>query len=413
MKIDTEKLWSLEAEAAVLGSIMLAPDCLLKLLPWLSDEHFYRPEHGKIYFALAKLAVADKPIDGVTLRTQLKADGCLDEIGGVEYLGKLMDSVPGAANFEYYAGIVKERAKYRKLVKAVDKINKAATESGDVSSQIKAVQEIALQLDSTESEKRWGTLAELVPQVVKQGAAETEYYATGLRNIDSIITGIAPGELVVLAGRPGMGKSALALQAALNMAAGGLSVLFFTLEMTRAALAKRALQSHQADDLTPLKVILHEGGLTPEQQLAFVKTHKQTTGVDVMFIDYLQLMSGGHRTENRQQEITTISRKLKRMAVSENIPVVALSQLNRAVEQREHHRPRLSDLRESGSIEQDSDLVMLLSREDYYRRNADPQAATDGDTDLIIAKNRRGPTGIARLVFVDDEVKFGDRADYE
>jgi len=155
--------------------------------------------------------------------------------------------------------------------------------------------------------------------------------------------------------------------------------------------------------------VLHEGGTTPEKQIAFIKTRKQLHKVDVVFIDYLQLMSSDRRNESRVQEITTISRKLKLAAVSENVPIIALSQLNRAVENRDKHRPRLSDLRDSGSIEQDADVVMLLSRKDYYSRNEDPEAPQDGETELIIAKNRRGPTGIAQLVFLDNFVKFGDK----
>ncbi len=207
-----------------------------------------------------------------------------------------------------------------------------------------------------------------------------------------------------------MGKSAIALQFALSMAKAGLSIVFFTLEMTHRALIERALKNEQASELKQLDVVLHENGQKPEEQIAFIKSRKQTHKVDAVFVDYLQLMSAGRRNENRVQEITTISRKLKLAAVSEGIPIIALSQLNRQVESRDKHRPRLSDLRESGAIEQDADVVMLLHREDYYRRNEDPNAAQDGKTELIIAKNRRGCTGIANLVFLDETVKFGDRS---
>ena len=170
------------------------------------------------------------------------------------------------------------------------------------------------------------------------------------------------------------------------------------------------LQQEQAAALKTLDVILHERADTPEKQIAFIKKRKQRHRVDVVVVDYLQLMHSGAKNENRVQEISTISRKLKLLAIQEDIPIVALSQLNRAVENRDKHRPRLSDLRDSGAIEQDADVVMLINREDYYRKNEDPGAKPDGNTEVIIAKNRRGPTGIAQLVFLDEQVKFGDKA---
>jgi replicative DNA helicase len=206
-----------------------------------------------------------------------------------------------------------------------------------------------------------------------------------------------------------MGKSALALQLALNLANSGNPVVYFTLEMTNTELAKRATQSRDINREHRDNLIINQRANTPEKVAAFVKTARKAGKADAVFVDYLQLMSSGKKSESRVQEITAISRQLKRLAVNENVPVIALSQLNRQVENRENHRPRLSDLRDSGSIEQDADLVIMLSRQDYYRKNENPDTEQDGIAELIITKNRRGQTGIAQLIFLDEYVKFGDK----
>jgi len=311
----------------------------------------------------------------------------------------------------YYARIVKERQRYRELVTIADKIQNIPKEPLSVDEQLEQIQSLALSLEQDKSKAEYFTFADDVERIDKE-VLEKIYNPTGLRNIDNIIIGFANGELVIVAGRPSMGKSALALNFILNMAKAGLSVIIFTLEMTHRGLIKRALRQEQAVVLKELDVTLHEGADTPEKILAFVKKRKQTHKVDVVVVDYLQLMHAGAKNENRVQEISTISRKLKLAAIQEDIPVIALSQLNRQVENRDKHRPRLSDLRESGSIEHDADVVMLINREDYYRKNEDPDAPQDGSAEVIIAKNRRGPTGVAQLVFLDEKVKFGDKQKY-
>ncbi len=407
--IDTEKLWSVEAEAGVLGSIVLDSGCIGKILPILDGNSFFKPEHQTIYDALIALFLGNNPTDAVALRTQLKAINQLEQIGGVEYIARLLESVPSSANAVYYAGVVKDRQKYRDLIGMVDLIGKVFDEPLGVDDQIQRIQDLALGFEKSKLSTEYFTLAEHAEKVAIESQEQTAVIETGFRNIDHIVGGVSPGELIIVAGRPSMGKSALALQFALTMAKAGLSILFFTLEMTYRALIERALKNEQAVELSKLDVVLHEGCETPEKQIAFIKTRKQTHKVDAVFVDYLQLMSTGRKSENRVQEITTISRKLKLAAISENVPIIALSQLNREVETREKHRPRLSDLRESGAIEQDADVVLLLHRDDYYRRNQDPDAPQDGNAELIVAKNRRGPTGIAELVFLDEFVRFGDR----
>lgn len=405
-----DKLWSIEAEAGVLGSMILDSACIGEILPILDGDSFFKPEHQTIYNALITLYVGNCPIDAIALRTELKATNQLETVGGVEYIKKILDSVPSSANAKYYAGVVRDRQKYRDLISAVERMKKVFDEPLGVDEQIQEIQNVALGFEKSKPSIEYFTLAEHVEKIAAGSQEQKAVIKTGFRNIDNIIGGVAAGELIIIAGRPSMGKSALALQFALGMARDGLSILFFTLEMTHRALIERALKNEQASELKQLDVVLHESGKTPEKQIAFIKTRKQTHKVDVVFVDYLQLMSAGRKSENRVQEITTISRKLKLAAVSEGVPIIALSQLNRQVESRDKHRPRLSDLRESGAIEQDADVVLLLNREDYYRHNEDPNAPQDGNTELIIAKNRRGPTGIAQLVFLDEYVQFGDKA---
>lgn len=397
-EIDVDKLWSLEAEAAVLGSMIIDSACIGRVLPIL-DTSFYKTEHQTIYNALIALFLGDNPTDAVALRTELKACNQLERVGGVGYISKIMNSVPSSANAEYYAEVIRDRQKYRAVIDMVEQIDRVIDEPLTVDEQIQRIQDISLGLEQDTSIDYF-TLAEHAEKVAEETDEQRAVIKTGFKNIDFIIDGVAAGELVILAGRPSRGKTALALQFAVNMAKAGLSIIFFSLEMTYRALIRRALKSEPAPELKKLDIVLHEGGQTPEKQIAFIKTRKQTHRVDVVFIDYLQLMTTSRKSENRNQEISTISRKLKLAAVSESVPIIALSQLNRQVESRTKQRPRLSDLRESGSIEQDADIVMLLSQEDNFRN--------DGFTELIIAKNRYGPTGTARLVFLDEKVTFGD-----
>lgn len=296
------------------------------------------------------------------------------------------------------------------------------------------IQDIALGIDAARSETESFDLSDYATKVVGAMPDHQDVIPTGFGSIDRIIGGVCPGDLAILAARPSMGKSALVLDSAVNMAKTGKSVVFFTLEMTHKALIERAacalanvngsvLKSgnppqdelskvcEAAFELEKLDIVFHEGGTTPEKQRAFIQTRSKTRGVDVVVVDYLQLMTAGCRTTNRVDEVTIITRKLKLTALREQIPIIALSQLNRQVESRDKHRPRLADLRDSGSIEQDADIVMLLHREDYYRRIENPETtAIDGTAEITVAKNRRGPTGLAKLVFVEEYCKFGDLA---
>lgn len=409
---DIDKLWSKEAEAAVLGSMLIDSQCIGAVLPMLDDKSFFRPENQIIYNALVTLYITNVPVDAVSLRTDLKTINQLDRIGGVDYIQQILNSIPHSANVLYYTGVVKDRQRYRDLIQVVEQIKAVPNEPLTTDEQIQQIQSLALSLEQGKPAE-YHTFAADAERIESEQQESESYIKTGLRNIDNIISGVSPGELIVIAGRPSMGKTALAVQFAMNMAKEGLAIVFFTLEMTYRLLIQRALKQERAASLKKLDIVLYENVNTPEKQIAFIKNRKQIHKVDVVFVDYLQLMNAKGKNENRVQEISTISRKLKLTAIQENVPLIAMSQLNRAVENRDKHRPRLSDLRESGAIEQDADVVMLLNREDYYRRSEDPNAPQDGNTEVIIAKNRRGLTGMAQLVFLDEKVTFGDKTNFK
>jgi replicative DNA helicase len=435
--LDPGKLFSIEAEAGVLGSMLIDPlKCIPRVLPKLPrSEAFFLPEHRIIYDALVKLYISNTPIDTVSLRTELKQQGKLDEIGGVEYIRKILESVPSPANAVYYAGVIRAKEKEREVRSAVVKIGEVVDQPGSVDEMIDKIRHIALDLEPTMSGPDFLEMRKVVTQVAidmrdnMQGMIET-----GFGDLDNLIHGFGLGEFVIVAGRPSMGKSAIALCMALKIAKKGTAVFFSSLEMTERSLIKRALCSLAAVDMTAVQsgqateedwdeiytqalelqghdIILSKIARTPEQLAGLVHRLKQTHDIGIVFVDYIQLMHTGKRSESRQQEITEISAKLKDIALCENIPVVALSQLNRQVDSREDHRPRMSDLRESGSLEQDADLVALVYRDDYYRKQKERlEFQPNGVAEVIVSKNRRGRTGTVNLVFVHDYVKFENMA---
>jgi len=408
METQVEKLYDKAAEAAVLGSMIIDPKCIPVVMSILEATSFFLEKHQTIFGALIAMFFDNIKIDAISLRSRLIQLGQLDEIGGVEYIGRLMDSVASSAHAAYYARAVRDRKQYREIIKAIEKMRKVLNEPIEVTEMVEKIQFLALSMEKSKPAE-YLTFADDAERIEKEQDENKAFIPTGIKNIDRIITGIAKGELIIIAGRPEMGKSALSLQIAMNMAKKGLAVVFFTLEMTGRSLIQRALRQESASSLKTLDITLYSNADTPEKQIAFIKNLKQKHKVDVVIIDYLQLMNSGRKSENRVQEISTISRKLKLAAGSEDIPIIALSQLNREVTNRENHRPRLSDLRESGSIEQDADVVMLIHREDVFRRVEDPNAEQDGRTEIIIAKSRRGRKGnkgIAELLFIDEKVKF-------
>lgn len=412
--------------------MLIDSKCISRILPKLScSEAFYLPEHQIIYDALIKLYFNSIPIDAISLRAELKEQGKLEEIGGVEYIAKMMQSVPHSANASYYASIVLSKQKERQVVSAVYEIAGTLDEFGSADESIQKIQDIALELEPAKTGPDFVELKNVVTQVATDMRDDkTVIIPTGFEDLDRKIFGFCPGDFVIIAGRPSMGKSALALDMSLSMAKVGISVFFASLEMKDRPLIERALSGRACVDLTKVRsgtatddewseiykqalelkeVSLLVSGITytPEQLAGMVHRLKQTHNIGVVFVDYIQLMTIGRRMESRQQEVTEISRKLKAIAQRENIPVIALSQLNRQVDSRTDHRPRMSDLRESGSLEQDADLVLFVYRDDYYHKD-EPGFKPTGKAEIIVSKSRQGPTGIVELVFVHDYAKFSN-----
>ncbi len=429
---------SLSAEAAVLGSMIIDPECIGQVVGQLKAGAFYRIEHQMIFDALIGLYEKNKAgvLDAVLLRDALGKRRQLEQVGGVEYLAKIIDTVPSSANVMYYAGIVKDKMLLREMIGAASEIlSDAYDQAGETSEKL---DEAERKIFAVTDKKISSTAVELKDLVVRsfelieqrEGSSVTGL-ATGYYELDEWTCGLQSGEMIIVAGRPSMGKTSLALNIAEHIGlVEKIPVAIFSLEMGRQQLAERFLCSiSEIDSQKVRKGLLGEehykrlvsacgqlsealiyiddtSTLTPLELRAKSRRLKSLYNIRCIIVDYLQLMHlGTGRVESRQQEITSISRYIKALARELNIPVVVLSQLNRAPEGREGHRPRMSDLRESGSIEQDADVVILLHREDYYHRGQDGYEP-DNKADLIIAKQRNGPTGVVELIFREKFTRF-------
>ena len=438
---------SLAAEAAVLGSMIIDPECIGQVVEQLDKQAFYRIEHQIIFSALISLYEHSRgkgiAIDGVLLRDELEKHKQLDEVGGVEYLAKIMESVPSSANATYYAGIVKDKQLLRELIAAAGEIlDDGFNEAGE---PVEKLDEAERRIFAVTDKKISGNAVALKDLVTwayelieKRKGSHVTGLATGYYELDDLTCGLQNGEVIVIAGRPSMGKTSLALNIAehiglIEKAAVGI----FSLEMGRQQLAERFLCSISRVDsqkvrkgmldtehyeelvkacgeLSEALIYIDDSStLTPLELRAKARRLKSLYDIRCIIVDYLQLMHlGTAKVESRQQEITTISRYIKALARELNIPVVVLSQLNRSPEGREGHRPRMSDLRESGSIEQDADVVMLLHREDYYHRG-EPDYEQINTAELIIAKQRNGPTGDVKLTFRERFTRFENASSAE
>jgi len=433
---------SLAAEAAVLGSMIIDPECIGEVVEFLEVSAFYRVEHQMIFDALVSLYEKNRggAIDGVLLRDELEKCKRLEEVGGVEYLTKLAESVPSSANVMYYAGIVKDKMLLRELIAATGEI---LDDAYDLAGETKEKLDDAERRIFAVTDKNITGNAEAIKDLVarayelieKRDGSHVTGIATGYYELDDLTCGLQNGEMIIVAGRPSMGKTSLALNMAEHIGlVEKMPVAVFSLEMGRQQLAERFLCSvGEVDSQKVRRGLLGEehysrlveacgllseapiyvddtSTLTPLELRAKSRRLKSLYGIRCVIVDYLQLMHlGSGRVESRQQEITTISRYLKALARELNVPVVVLSQLNRSPEGREGHKPRMSDLRESGSIEQDADVVMLLHREDYYHRG-EKEYEPDNTADIIIAKQRNGPTGNVELVFREKFTRFENAA---
>ncbi len=435
---------AVEAEMSLIGSVILDPDVCGDVLQIIRDaDDFFRPAHAELWSALVHLYDRHQSVDVVQLQQLLEDRGTLDRAGGIEYIIELADSVPSAANAVHYARIVREKSTVRQLIAAAGDILRNAYTNPDAASDLldEAERQVFRIAQASESKQAVGLSALIEEAMERLEAADGQPLTgvgSGFGDLDVITGGFQPGELIILAARPSMGKSALALNVAENVAARGEAVGIFSLEMSSAQLVQRVLASRSGvdgdrmrrnalrpnefralfaacDELRTAPMYFDDTpGLTLLQLRAKARRMKQKHGLQAVVIDYLQLMTSGHRTESRQQEVSEISRGVKALARELNVPVLCLSQLNRAAEQREGHRPRMSDLRESGSIEQDADVIMMLHREAYYHRDEtwrDDNPDKVNLAELIIAKQRNGPTGTVKLTWDSRSTRFRDHID--
>lgn len=406
------------AEQSVLGGMMLSKDAIADVIEIIRDRDFYRPAHELIYDAIIDLYGRGEPADAVTVAAELSKRGDIARAGGAPYLHTLISSVPTAANAGYYAKIVREHAIMRRLVEAGTKIVQYGyTTEGEVDEMVDLAQAEVYAVTERRSSEDYVQLSTLLPQALDEIEAISkgigvEGVKTGFKDLDALTHGLHPGNMIILAARPAMGKSTLGLDIARHASIhDGLTSVIFSLEMSKSEITMRMLSAEARVGLNNIRsgslsddewsrlarrmgeiseaplFIDDSPNLSMMEIRAKARRLKQRHDLKLIVIDYLQLMSSGKRVENRQQEVSEFSRHLKLMAKELNIPVIAISQLNRSPEQRSDKKPMLSDLRESGSIEQDADVVILLHRDDMY----DSQNRT-GEADLIVAKHRNGPT---------------------
>jgi len=425
---------NISAEQAALGSMLLQEDAIMHTVEILKPEDFYRKSHEIIYRSISELFDKSNGVDLVTLTEELKRKDLLEKIGGVTYLTNLINSVPTAANIEYYVRIIEEKSILRNLINSATKIVSMGYEEKE---DARVLMDKAEHLMFDVSQRNLGQTFIPIKEILQDSFEKIENlyhrkeYITGVPSgfteFDDITTGFQPSELIIIAGRPGMGKTAFCMNIAQNAAISkNTSVAIFSLEMSKSQLVQRMLCSEARVDAHNLRkgglaesdwptlsmaagrlssapiFIDDSAGATSLEIKAKARRLKAQHNLGLIIIDYLQLMQNTSRSENRQQEISEISRSLKALARELNVPVIAASQLSRAVEQRNERRPLLSDLRESGAIEQDADLVVFIYREEYYK----PKTEKKGIAEIIIGKQRNGPTGKVNLTFIKEYAKF-------
>ncbi len=425
----------LDAEMSVLGSILIDPLSIAKVLQFLHPEDFYRENNGQVYRAALDLFAAGEPIDNVTLAAQLQTIGVLERIGGRAQLASMQGLVPTAANIEYYGRIVKEKAYKRRLISAGGNIaGYGYDDSIEAEEAINQAQSLVFGVADDRDQRELARLYDLLGPAMERISLQMESgqgvigIPSGFHDLDRMTGGFKDSDLIIVAGRPSMGKTALALNIALHAALDAKkSIAIFSLEMSKEQLTERLLTSQAQIDAQRLhRGLLSEAefdrvsnSLGPLGEAAIyiddspsmdeltlqlkARQAKLRHAVDLIVVDYLQLMRGRAHggDENRVQEVSSISRALKGLARELRVPVIAISQLSRQPEQRPDKRPILSDLRESGALEQDADLVVFLFRPEYYKSEEKP-----GVAEVIVAKHRNGPTGMIELKFRRDHTRF-------
>jgi replicative DNA helicase len=439
---DRQPPQDLQAEQSVLGGMLLSKDAIADVVEVLRSGDFYRPAHQVLYDTVLDLYGRGEPADPITVSAELTRSGQLLRVGGTPYLHTLISSVPTAANAGFYAEIVAERATLRRLVEAGTRIvqlgyGAAAGQGGDVDevvdraqAEVYAVTERRTSEDYVRLEQLLQGTMDEIDAISSRGGASIGV-PTGFSELDQITNGLHPGQMVIVAARPAIGKSTLALDFSRACSIRhGLTAAIFSLEMSKSEITMRLLSAeakvplhhmrsgHMSDDdwarlarrmgeVADAPLYIDDSpNLTMMEVRAKARRLKQRHDLRLVVVDYLQLMTSGKRVESRQVEVSEFSRSLKLLAKELDVPVVAISQLNRGPEQRTDKKPLLSDLRESGSLEQDADMVILLHREDAYERES-PRA---GEADLILAKHRNGPTGLVTVAFQGHYSRFVDMA---
>jgi replicative DNA helicase len=427
----------LNAERSVLGAMMLEVGAVSDAIGGLKADHFYRPAHAKVFEAMRELYDRSEPIDEITLQARLKESGALEEVGGVSFLASLSDGVPSAANIAHYAKIVRERALIRRLIATTSSIaSKGYEGTTDIEQLLDDAEVSIFEITSDRDQRSFSTMNELVKEAFK--AIEKRFeektaitgVPTGFSEFDKMTAGLQPSDLIIVAGRPSMGKTALALNMAQSAAVEqGKGVAVFSLEMAKEQLVMRMLCSQARIDASRMRggflkdsdwpklakaagqlsqapiYIDDTGAISILEMRAKCRRLQADKGLDLIMVDYLQLMRGSSSSDgSREREISEISRGLKALARELSVPVIALSQLNRSLEQRQDKRPMLSDLRESGAIEQDADVITFVYRDEYYN----PESEDKGLAEIIIGKQRNGATGTVKLTFLKHFTLFAD-----
>ncbi|SFK65934.1 primary replicative DNA helicase [Marinilactibacillus piezotolerans] len=438
---------NIEAEQSVLGSILLNPEALISAMEYIESEDFYRRAHQLIFQTMVDLSERNEAIDVITIADRLESKNQLEDIGGTPYLADIATTVPTAANVEYYSKIVEERSILRRLIQTATEIaSRGYEESSNLPNLLDEAERKILEVSEKRSRSGFVNIETVLRETINnidelfQNDEEITGISTGYKALDQMTAGLHEDELIILAARPGVGKTAFALNVAQNIGTKtDETVAIFSLEMGAEQLVNRMLCAEGTINASNLrtgklteeeftKLFVAMGSLskaniyiddTPGIRTAEIRAKcrrlKQERGsLGLVVIDYLQLIEGTGR-ESRQQEVSEISRQLKKLAKELSVPVVALSQLSRGVEQRQDKRPILSDLRESGSIEQDADIVAFLYRDDYYRSDGDedePEPVDDNVVEVILEKNRSGARGTVKLLFIKEYNKFSSLTYY-
>ena len=430
----------IEAEKAVLGSMLLSQDAVSDVIDKLHSDDFYLKEHQEIYKTFIEMYRKSIVIDLMTTRAELNKNHMLEAIGGVSYLSRLASDVIIPANAGFYADTVIAKSRMRQLIQEAYEMSKSAYDgSQDAEVILDRAEQRIFDIAHRTQRKNYTDINDVLQtniieiRELEQNKGQLPGITPGFRDLDNMLAGFHPTDLVILAARPGMGKTAFALNVAENAAAAGYSVLIFSMEMSKEQLGQRILAmsarvdmehikngsisddewysiSEAQDSFENMKITIDD---SPEISILEMKNKcrrlKAEKGLDLVIIDYLQLMSLGYGVDNRQNEISAITRNIKILAKELDVCVVLLSQLSRASEQRKDHRPMLSDLRDSGAIDQDADIVIFLKRDEYYQDEDEPvDISAGGQCEVIVAKHRSGPTGSVHLAWIAKYTKFGN-----